>query len=206
MFAYSDNEVHRLEEQNTALIDATQQMYADFKNLYKGRLEMAEMEQYNNHTWLEVRMGFYHEGENSVLKMPEDEYYGSHFDKMLELLCEEEDNLTYQGCAWSCREFRKSDQTANLDEDDDFRDIMDDGQSWADWMNHPKIEHINICHAIHDLFDHHLYSIPDMLRMNNFRIKIIMEQERNLTIDSTPLKPCETPTKSSTLFNLQKHN
>jgi len=180
MFDYSDNEVQRLEELNTTLIDAMQQMYADFKNLYKGRLEIAGMEQYDAQTWLEVRMGYNYQGENAVLKMPEDAYYGSQFDAMLELLCAEEDELTYQGCVWSCKELKQSDRTANLVEDDDFRNVMDDGQSWADWLNHPKIEHINICHAVHDLFDHHLYSIPDMLRMNCFKVKMMMEQERNV--------------------------
>ena len=193
MFGYSDNEVLRLEELNTALTDATQQMYADFKNLYKGRLAMAGMEQYDAHAWLEVRMGFCYQGEKSVLKMPEDEYYGSQFDNMLELLCAEEDNLTYQGCVWSCKELTNTVQTADLDKDDDFRDVMDDGQSWALWMNHHKIEHINICHAVHDLFDHHLYSIPDMLRMNHFEVKIMLEQKRDFHVT---MINCQEPKKS----------
>ena len=182
MFKYTDNEVKRLEELNTSLKEATQQMYRDFNNLYQGRLKTQGMEVYNNQTWFESRMSFNFYGNNSIIKMSEDQYYCSQFDKMLELLCAEEENLSYQGCVCAYKELKLSGKMANADKENNICDALDDGGSWADWMNHPKIEHINICHAEHDIFDHHLYSIPDMLRMNSFKIKMVMKQEREFNI------------------------
>ena len=41
-----------------------------------------------------------------------------------------------------------------------------------------EIDDIVICHAVHQLTDHQLYSIPDLLRLNDFWAEV------NLTIQS----------------------
>ncbi len=159
MCLYTDNEVKRLEELNAMFIDAIRQMNQDLGYLHDGRMNMPNMEQYNdNPTWLDIMIYYDFYAENSVIKMPEDDYYGSQFDKMLELLCAEEDDLTYKGCYGFCRQLG-----------DHFIEETCEGRTYE---RNP---------AIQDLIKCHLYSMPDVLRMNNFRMKMTMEQSRTLT-------------------------
>jgi len=175
MFDYTQNEVNRLDELNTALNKATKQAFEDFKNLYIGRLKAPNLEEYNDTTCLEIVLYYSHSG--SVLKMDEDDYYGSKFSQMLELLCD----LSDSDCL-SIKSFNVLDHIDKLDVDEAFIDKLDDGVSWADWLQDPRIEHINICHIVHFLFDHHLYSIPDVLRMNHFKIEMKIEQDKDIII------------------------
>ena len=46
-----------------------------------------------------------------------------------------------------------------------------------DWLTQAdKFKYINICFAIHSLNAYHPYSIPDILRMNNFEITVTIKQ------------------------------
>ena len=49
---------------------------------------------------------------------------------------------------------------------------LEDGTTWAEgWLGHPKLKHICMCHAVHSLVCHHVFSIPDMLRINDFWVE-----------------------------------
>ena len=159
MCVYTDNEIKRLEELNVMFIDAIRQMNQDLGYLHDGRMNMPHMEQYNvNSTWLDITIYYDFYAENSVITMPEDSYYGSQFDKMLELLCAEEDDLTYKGCYGLCRQLGHN-----------FIEETCEGRTYE---RNP---------ALQDLIKCHLYSVPDVLRMNNFRMKLTMEQSRTIT-------------------------
>ena len=63
---------------------------------------------------------------------------------------------------------------------------MDDGTTWAEGpLRDPKLEHIVVCHALHALCTHMNWSIPDVLRINDFSIEVKLtiqqfsDQERN---------------------------
>ena len=160
MCAYTDNEVKRLEVLNAMFIDALRQMNQDLRNLHDGRMNMPNMEQYNdNPTWLDIMIYYDFYAENSVIKMPEDDYYGSQFDKMLELLCAEEDDLTYKGCYGCCRQLG-----------DHFIEETCEGRPYE---RNP---------AIQDLIKCHLYSVPDVLRMNKFTLEMNMKQSRTIAV------------------------
>lgn len=160
MCAYTDNEVKRLEVLNAMFIDAIRQMNQDLRNLHDGRMNMPNMEQYNdNPTWLDIMIYYDFYAENSVIKMPEDDYYGSQFDKMLELLCAEEDDLTYKGCYGFCRQLG-----------DHFIEETCEGRPYE---RNP---------AIQDLIKCHLYSVPDVLRMNKFTLEMNMKQSRTIAV------------------------
>ena len=52
-------------------------------------------------------------------------------------------------------------------------DFLNDGTTWAEsWLDREEFKEITICHAVHDLCTHKYYSIPDLLRMNDFWIEI----------------------------------
>lgn len=63
---------------------------------------------------------------------------------------------------------------------------MDDGDFWAEGpLRHPKLAHIKICYALHALCTHMNWSIPDVLRINDFSIEVKLtvqqfsDQEKN---------------------------
>ena len=102
--------------------------------------------------------------EKSVLKLDSDKYYRSDFMLMIKLISD----LSYD----------------TVDEDIENISInstpLDDGQSWNEYpfAGREEFKPIIICHAIHQLTNHQLYSIPDLFRLNDFWAEV------NLTIQS----------------------
>lgn len=166
MFRCTNNEKARLEALNAQLSDVTNQMYQDVRNLYKERLNMDSMVNYNDNTYIEARVEFCYYDDNAVLPMPEDAYYGSKFSQMLNLLAIE-NSFTYPWCAAASKALDVNDKTVNISDVPELHNTMRDG---------------TFCEAVHDLSNHHLYSIPDILRMNSFRLKIMLEQQRDYRI------------------------
>ena len=101
----------------------------------------------------------------SVLKMEEDQEYGSDFQWMMGLI----DNLTemkeMKACVrigFSYNPMHNPDMTA---EQLGIVNTLDDGRSW----DHQGIfKGLCICNAIYELTSNNLYSYPDVLRMNDF--------------------------------------
>ena len=52
----------------------------------------------------------------------------------------------------------------------EHRGPLDDGVSWDEYPfnRFPEFKDSITCYAVHDLTDHKLYSIPDLLRLNDF--------------------------------------
>lgn len=88
--------------------------------------------------------------------------------------------MTDVSCDWS----RLKDKTPSAtDKELECANIMDGGDSWAeDPLRHPKLAHIKICYALHALCTHINWSIPDVLRINDFSI------ESSLPSSSSPTR------------------
>lgn len=65
--------------------------------------------------------------------------------------------------------------------------IFDDGVSWNEppFYGHPEFDDIIICHAMHNLSGHMLYSIPDILRLNDFWAEVHLTFQSITTQDGT---------------------
>lgn len=102
---------------------------------------------------LEGELRFSYNDVDSVLKL-DDDHYCSDFCRMIDII-----HTCNYGTYWECIE-RISPNSHNLD----------DGQSWNEppFYGRPEFDDIIICHAMHNLSDHMLYSIPDILRLNDF--------------------------------------
>lgn len=182
MFRCTDNEIARIKALNAQLLDATNQMYQDVRNLYKERLNMDSMVNYNDNTHMEARLEFHYYGDDAILPMPEDAYYGSKFSQMLNLLAIEDFFFTYPWCATASKVLDVKDKTINIDDLPELQNTMSNEISWSSRIQHSQIGHIILCNAVHDIFDHHLYSLPDIIHMNSFKLKIIIEQQYDLYI------------------------
>lgn len=103
---------------------------------------------------LEGTLKFVFNDETSICHLPDDEYYGSNFAVMIKTIYEV---YTHSGI--------ESIVTIN-----EHRGPLDDGVSWYEYPfnRFPEFEGFIICYAVHDLTDHKLYPIPDLLRLNDF--------------------------------------
>ena len=95
-----------------------------------------------------------------MLRLEDDEYYGSDFIRMAAILQETEKNKPGMAdifCNWS----RLKDKSPlSSDAELECSNDMDDGSTWAEGpLRNPKLEHIIVCHALHALCTHMNWSI-----------------------------------------------
>ena len=103
---------------------------------------------------LEGTLQYVFNDKTSICCLTDDNYYGSNFAVMIKTL--------YEVYAHSGIE-----SIVTLNE---HRGPLDDGVSWDEYPfnRFPEFKDFIICYAVHDLTDHKLYSIPDLLRLNDF--------------------------------------
>ena len=177
MFLCSPKEVSRLERVNARLEDMTQQMYRKTSETYRNSLEKAgSIADKDFH--LEVRglVRFEYRSLDSVigdgdLANP----YGSRFAAMMDIAHEfMNDWLICQWGGAQCRKcyWRDPDGRIHI-ENPDETDNDDDGNTWTDErLDRPELCHIRISLTLYRLYMDTLFSLPDILRMNDFRCEI----------------------------------
>lgn len=152
MFMPNDVNMNQFKEINLRLESLCKQLKERILKL-KQSLPLVQDSSFDDDYELEGELKFCYNDDNSVLKL-DDEYYGSNFCRMIDIIhtcnCD-----TY----WECIERITPDSP-----------ILDDGVSWNElpFYGRSEFDDIAICHAIHNLSAHMLYSIPDILRLNDF--------------------------------------
>jgi hypothetical protein len=118
---------------------------------------------------VEGRLNYNPNAANAILQMENDEYFGSDFVKIHQVI----DMLFDQGyLPVKCADFVRASDLVNNFDDGNWETAYEDWQPQAD-----KFKYINICFAIHSLNAYPPpYSIPDILRMNNFDITVTIKQ------------------------------
>ena len=173
MFAATAEEVERMVRVNTLLLDLTQQMYRRSAELYRRVLDTTHDKTFDDDVMVEGSLKYGSNGPESVLHLTDDYYYGSDFTRMMQIidwlyLCRA-DGFQIEDIEYTSKSIELDDPPSMSDAELEFADDFDDGITWAEgWLNHPAFKHICICHAVHDICTHKSYSIPDLLRMNDF--------------------------------------
>lgn len=191
MFAATQEEVERLERVNALLLDLTRQMYRRSAELYRRVLDTTYDKTFDDDVMVEGSLKYGFNGPESVLYLSNDRYYGSDFTRMLQIIdwlyaCDV-DGFEIEEIECTSKESIDPDNGPSMsDAELGFADDFDDDSTWAEgWLDHPAFKHICICHAVHDICTHKKYSIPDLLRMNDFwcEVKVthqhIVEQDGN---------------------------
>ena len=103
---------------------------------------------------LEGSLEFVFNDETSISRLPDDGYYGSNFAAMIKTLYEVHAHSGVESIV-----------TIN-----EHHGPLDDGVSWHEYPfnRFKEFQDFIICYAVHDLTDHKDYSIPDLLRLNDF--------------------------------------
>lgn len=188
MFTATAEEVERMVWVNTLLLDLTQQMYRRSAELYRRVLDTTHDKTFDDDVMVEGSLKYGSNGLESVLHLTDDYYYGSDFTRMMQIidwlyLCRA-DGFQIEDIEYTSKSIELDDTPSMSDAQLGFANDLDDGTTWAEgWLDHPAFKHICICHAVHDICTHKCYSIPDLLRMNDFwcEVKIshqhIVEQD-----------------------------
>ena len=165
-------EVARLEKVNSLLLEMINRTYKRTAQLYRTLLSMPK-DEFDDDFEIEARFVPMFDIPSSVLRLSDDSYYGSDFVRMAAILQETEESkpgMADVSCYWSPCPDRTPDLT---DEQLGCANTLDDGQTWAEgWLLIPQFEHITFCYALHALVTHQCYSIPDVLRINDYKIEV----------------------------------
>jgi len=179
MFLCTEQEVSDFRKVNDRLYTLTQKMHDKALSLYRAILKegydpgfdddiMVEgtVKYVFNDTWGSVI--FSGEERRDMYQKPLEPYW-SDFPAMLEILYEYYENTLEPECA-SCSASYELFHRPDMDPKEfGLENFLDDGQSWAEGLfDREEFKDICICHAVHELCQHKMYSIPDLLRMNDF--------------------------------------
>ena len=174
MFTGTPEEVERMEQVNDRLLELSRQMYSRSAALYRKVLTDTRDEAFDDDVVIEGSLKYNCDAETSVLPMSNDWYYGSDFCRMLQVIdwlyMHKAEGFELEAIEETgCKSWEPKDIPGQSDAELGFEDSLNDGTTWAEGvLRHPAFEHICLCHAVHDICTHKYYSIPDLLRMNDF--------------------------------------
>ena len=168
MFAATPTEIDRFKQVNEMLYDLTSQLFNRVKSLSGSCEKIADRsfdDDYDIFGTIQVVV----ECETDILTLDDDDYYGSDFllmNHILYLIYDEHD---------SDIEWFNADAIA---EDESL--WSDDGDSWNEYpfYGRKEFDDIVICHAVHDICNHKMYSVPDLLRLNSYWAEVKLNLQK----------------------------
>ena len=164
LFQATPDEVMRMDKLNDQLKAITRQMHERVAIVNEDASKIFGDGDFE----VEGHLNYNPNATNAILPMANDDYYGSNFAKIHQVI----DMLFNQGyLAVKCADFVRPADLVNDFSDGKWETGYEDWQPQAE-----KFKYINICFAIHSLNAYHPYSIPDILRMNNFNITVTIKQ------------------------------
>lgn len=141
-------------KENVRLIDQMQEhSESKIDERYRGDLDGTLMFEYGD--------------DDAVVDLDDDGYYGSDFHYMIHLISE-----------LVAGDY----QTGSPEIERESWNTVEDDTSWNDgsFSDH-AYDGITICHALHTLADIQPYSVPDVLRMDDFVVRATLQYEREIT-------------------------
>ena len=175
MFQPTEENMQRFQAVNARLYSLTQQLFRRIRSVEEKRPMVMDCSDFDDDYEIEGTLRYAFNSEKSVLKLNDDESYGSNFTLMIKLIAD----LSF-------------DTVKENIEMISHRSIpLDDGQSWNGYpfIGHQEFDGIIICHAVHQLTDHQLYSIPDLIRLNDFWAEVKLTVQSITEQDGTRYIP-----------------
>ena len=168
----SDEEVRRFTDINDKLYAMTESMY-ERARMVNDLIKTMPLHEKDDDVEVEAKLKFWEDGAPSVLEIEDDEFYGSDFTRMIVLRSIIDSDYKSYDKIERVAIYPKLVDGKLIPDDTEIKNDMDDGTTWAEaWLRHPKLDHLIVCHAVHDICTHKNYSIPDLLRMNTFEVSI----------------------------------
>ena len=168
----SDEEVRRFTAINDKLYTMTESMY-ERARMVNDLIKTMPLHEKDDDVEVEAKLRFWEDGAPSVLEIEDDEFYGSDFTRMIVLLSLIDSDYKSYDEIERVAIYPKLVDGKLVPDNTEIKNDMDDGTTWAEaWLRHPKLDHLVVCHAVHDICTHKNYSIPDLLRMNTFEVSV----------------------------------
>ena len=187
MFRPTSAEVERLCRLNDLLHHLMRRRTAE---LYRFLLRMGKDAAFDDDYEVEGELCYSFNGGQSILKLEDDAHYGSDFAYMIELADAYVYETSYHYIEQCHISYNPRHTPEVTDEELDIRNPLDDGTSWAEGvLCIPQLESVCICYPLHDLFSHKPYSVPDILRMNDFWTEAHLHCQHIVSQDGTRYCP-----------------
>ena len=159
LFVPSTLNIGRLKKVNDYLYNLTLKLHLRVSQMASKKSHWFDQPYFDDSYNLVGTLKYIYDDEDSVLKFEDDEYYGSDFPALIEIITEFHNRYIP-----AIQQFYPN------------TPLLDDGESWIEYpFNDKEFDSLIICHAVHDLCDHKLYSIPDLLRLNDFWAEVKLE-------------------------------
>ncbi|MDM8268202.1 hypothetical protein QUW50_04000 [Barnesiella viscericola] len=132
---------------------------------------------------IEADMRFVYNGEESIAEIGDEEYYGSDFNYMINVIYDLCADVPLAGASFS-KSFRQTDRPQMSDKELELDNRYDNACDCGElkiWI--PELESMKICHAVNEICVYnHGYSVADLLRMNDFwcEVKAIYQHIRKI--------------------------
>lgn len=190
MFRPTSAEVERLCRLNDLLHHLDKEMRRRTAELYRFLLRMGKDAAFDDDYEVEGNLCYSFNGGQSILKLEDDAHYGSDFAYMIELVDAYVYETSYHYIEQCHISYNPRHTPEVADEELDIRNPLDDGTSWAEGvLCIPQLESVCICYPLHDLFSHKPYSVPDILRMNDFWTEAHLHCQHIVSQDGTRYCP-----------------
>lgn len=169
-------EVERFRYQNDKLFKLTQEYYAQCRNMWRTLFHTPYKVDDRYCYEVEGVLRFEYGDDDAVVKLENDDYYGSDFQYMIHL----QDELIYKMDSLLNGVFGLF-VGATEDGYKQINNMLDDGDSWDECSLHkPEFADICVCYAMHALHTHQDYCLPDILRMDDFVVKVHLQYENEV--------------------------
>ena len=179
LFFATSEEIIRLKQVNSLLDELTKKMYHRTASLYRTLLSSYRDEEFDDDYEIlgTLKCNVDYDSEDgsygTVLKLENDEFYGSDFGYMIALINGMQDSENIVECHIG---YKETHTLSMGNEELDCYDHWDDGVSWNEGeLNRKELEHICICYAMHVICVHNEYSLPDLLRLNDLWIEALVK-------------------------------
>lgn len=171
-------EVERFRYQNDKLFKLTQEYYAQCRNMWRTLFHTPYKVDDRYCYEVEGVLRFEYGDDDAVVKLENDDYYSSDFQYMIHL----QDELIYKYKMDSLLNgVFGSFVGATEDGYKQINNMLDDGDSWDECSLHkPEFADICVCYAMHALHTHQDYCLPDILRMDDFVVKVHLQYENEV--------------------------
>ena len=174
----TDSEIARLERINNLLREMTDRTFKRTANLFRALLSMPK-DNLDDDFEIDGKLVPEFDMQYSVLRLEDDAYYGSDFIRMAAILQKTEKFFQEMVHTSPLVEGLDGYTPSMSDDELDCTNNLDDGMSWhGGALRNPKLNHITIHHALYALYSHMHYSIPDVLRVNDFKIEVTLKVQQ----------------------------
>ena len=181
LFRKDPKGVEHFRKVNDLLRILTDRMYKKGARIYRQYLISGRDEAFDDDFMIDADLRFVYNYEESIAKLGDEEYYGSDFSYMMNVIYDLCDAHAPCGASFS-KSIQKGDKPEMSDKELELDNDMDKVYHGELKYSAPELEGIEICNAVNEIcvYDNG-YSIPDLLRMDNFwcEVKAIYQHIRN---------------------------